>query len=50
MKRMVETSKCPVTLPCKVLFDLGGGCRVCGSVEHKQTDCPEKQRKKIEGI
>lgn len=31
------------------LLAVGGGCKGCGSVEHKQADCPEKRRQKSEG-
>ena len=25
------------------VFFIGGGCRLCGSVEHMKKDCPESQ-------
>jgi Fe-S cluster biogenesis protein NfuA len=32
-----------------VLVYLGGGCKICGSVEHLRRDCPELLKKKIKG-
>ena len=34
---------------CIILKYLGGGCKICGSVEHLKRDCPQLVRKKNKG-